>query len=248
MNHHNAHEDEIDLLDYWDVIWRRKKLIIGILFIFVLTTLIVSLLHPRYYKATTTIIATGSEAGGLGSALSALPLAGALAGAAGIQTPADRVMVVLKSRTTAEAVIKRYDLLKVFNEGEWNSKKGDWKDPENPPFMEDAVEKLTSDITSFRKTKEGAVMVDVEWKDPRLAADIANYYIAALTGFLNRKAINITIQVIDIAVPAQKKSRPKIGLNVVLAGVVSLFLGLFIVFFLEYLEKARSDRLQNQQQ
>jgi hypothetical protein len=59
----------------------------------VLTATVVSLLLPKYYKATTVIIAAESGAGGLGAALSSLPLAGALAGATGIQTPADKIMV-----------------------------------------------------------------------------------------------------------------------------------------------------------
>ena len=242
MNHQPAYEDEIDLLEYWDVIWRRKKIVLSLFLISVFTTTVVSLLLPNYYKATTTAMATGPETGGLGAALSSSPLAGVLAGATGIQTPSDKVMVVLKSRTTAEAIIRKFDLLKVFNHGEWNASSGTWNDPADPPFMEDAVKKLTKDITTFRKTKEGAVTVTVEWKDPGLAADMANYYIAALTGFLNKKSINITIQVVDRAVPAERKSRPTMRMKIVLAGIMGLFLGVFSVFFLEYLQNARTAR------
>lgn len=45
-----------------------------------------------------------------------------------------------------------------------------------------------------------------------------------------------TVQVLDKAVPAERKSKPKIRLNMMLAGVVSLFLGTFLAFFLEYVE------------
>ena len=50
----------------------------------------------------------------------------------------------------------------------------------------------------------------------------------------------ITIEVVDRAVPAERKSRPKIKLNMALAGVTSLFAGVFLAFFLEYLEKSRA--------
>ena len=87
--------------------------------------------------------------------------------------------------------------------------------------------------------KDGSITISVEWKDPQLAADIANYYISALAGLMNDKAINTTIQVVDRAIPAERKSRPKIELNMMLAGVMSLFVSVFIAFFLDYLAKQK---------
>jgi len=46
---------------------------------------------------------------------------------------------------------------------------------------------------------------------------------------------DITFQIIDPAIPPEKRVKPKRKLNVMLAGVVSLFVGIFLVFFLEYL-------------
>jgi tyrosine-protein kinase Etk/Wzc len=56
---------------------------------------------------------------------------------------------------------------------------------------------------------------------------------------MNDKSINTTIQIIDRAIPAERKSRPKIALNMALAGVMSLFIGVFIAFFQEYLSKQK---------
>ena len=49
----------------------------------------------------------------------------------------------------------------------------------------------------------------------------------------------ITFQVIDRAIPPEKKIKPKRRRNVMFAGVVSLFAGIFLVFFLEYLENLK---------
>ena len=49
-----------------------------------------------------------------------------------------------------------------------------------------------------------------------------------------------TVQVLDPAIPAETKSKPQIGLNMMIAGVLSLFLGIFLAFFLEYLARIRS--------
>ncbi len=225
-------DDETNLLEYCNVLWRRKIMIILICCVAVATTMVISLRSPKFYKSETVFIATGSEAGGLGAALSALPFAGALGVGAGIQTPADKLMVILKSRTTSENIIHKFDLMKVFYDKQWDSERGTWINPEKHPYLEDAVKYLTKSVVNFNKSKEGAITISVEWKDPKLAAEIANYYVYALTEFLKDKSMNITVQVVDRAVPSERKSRPKVRLNMMLAGILSLFISIFIAFFL----------------
>jgi uncharacterized protein involved in exopolysaccharide biosynthesis len=206
------HQEEKTILDYAKILWHRKVMLISVFTVSVVITMAVSLLLPKYYRSEVVVLAIAPETGGLSAALSASPLAGALTGSlGGLSTPADRVLVVLKSRTIAEMVIKRFDLLRVFNERKWDAGKGAWKDPEKPPLMEDAVKELGKKVTSFRKSKEGSITITVEWKDPRLAAQIANYYIAALAEFMKDKSHVTTISIVDPAVPAEKKSRPKTG-------------------------------------
>jgi uncharacterized protein involved in exopolysaccharide biosynthesis len=53
---------------------------------------------------------------------------------------------------------------------------------------------------------------------------------------------DITFQVVDPAVPPEKRIKPKRTQNVMLAGVASLFFGLILVFFLEYIEKEKTRR------
>jgi len=50
---------------------------------------------------------------------------------------------------------------------------------------------------------------------------------------------DIAFQVIDTAIPPEEKIKPKRKLIVMLAGVVSAFAGIFLVFFLEYLENMK---------
>jgi len=54
----------------------------------------------------------------------------------------------------------------------------------------------------------------------------------------------ITFQVIDRAIPPKKGIKPKRRLNVMLAGVVSLFAGIFLIFFLEYLSNLKEPEEQ----
>ncbi len=48
-----------------------------------------------------------------------------------------------------------------------------------------------------------------------------------------------TVQFLDRAVPAERKSKPKTVLNMAIAGALSLFVGIFMAFFLEYVERIR---------
>lgn len=57
----NIYEDEIDLRDYIQVIVKRKKLIIGIFLIAVITAAMVSLLLPKVYEASASIMVMPSK-------------------------------------------------------------------------------------------------------------------------------------------------------------------------------------------
>jgi uncharacterized protein involved in exopolysaccharide biosynthesis len=147
--------------------------------------------------------------------------------------------VYLKSRTVSEMVVKRFDLMRVFNESTWDAAKGTWKNPDKQPYMEDVIKKLNKDVTSFKKAKEGTITITVEWRDRKLAADMANYYVTALAEFMKDKSVTTTVQIVDPAIPAEKKSWPLTSVNTALAGVLSLFIGAFLALFLDSREKRR---------
>ncbi|MEP7152900.1 MAG: GNVR domain-containing protein [Nitrospira sp.] len=48
-----------------------------------------------------------------------------------------------------------------------------------------------------------------------------------------------TVQVLDPAVPADKRSRPRLLLNLAVAGMLSLVIGVFVAFFLDYRSRVR---------
>ncbi|MBA3070988.1 MAG: hypothetical protein FP829_02270, partial [Nitrospirae bacterium] len=45
-----VYEDEINLYDYWKVIVKRKRLIIGLFVIAILASAVISLLMPKIYR------------------------------------------------------------------------------------------------------------------------------------------------------------------------------------------------------
>ena len=109
-------EDEINLLDYWRVIVKRKILIGGIVSIAIIASVIYSLVLPPIYSSTTTIFPPQQE-GSMSSGIMS-QLGGGLGGLAGaflgISTPVDQWLAILKSETIKDTIIQRFDLMKVF--------------------------------------------------------------------------------------------------------------------------------------
>lgn len=120
-------EDEINLLDYWRVIWKWKFLIILLVFVTVLTTAIASLSEIDIYEATAVITPTGGEKSSSGLSI----LSQQFGGLPGISLPpsasATGVMILLKSNTIKEKMIERYNLLPVLFYGRWDEEKKEWK-------------------------------------------------------------------------------------------------------------------------
>jgi uncharacterized protein involved in exopolysaccharide biosynthesis len=52
-----------------------------------------------------------------------------------------------------------------------------------------------------------------------------------------------TVQALDKAVPADRKSKPKISFNMAVAGITSLFVGILFAFFLEYVAGVKQSPL-----
>src|SRR5207249_9984555 len=105
----SAPGDEVNLLDYWRVGWKRRRLIGGLFVSALLTALVVSLLMPKIYESTATLLPSleSKDGGGLGALLAASG-AGGTAQSLGISlpgapaTPNDIFVAMLKSRIMAE--------------------------------------------------------------------------------------------------------------------------------------------------
>jgi len=172
-------EDEINLLDYWRVIRRRWKIIALIFLTSVVTAVIVSLCMTPIYQARTTIMPIESPGGRVSAALrglGSLPFVGGLVPSIG----GGKLVTLLNSRTMAEDVIKALDLIKILFE----------EPQDEPPSFQDAVRSL-SGITEITDDKKGLISIAVEYKDPEIAADIANQYTAELQRFLNENALSM---------------------------------------------------------
>jgi uncharacterized protein involved in exopolysaccharide biosynthesis len=169
-------EDEINLLDYLIVLLKRKKLIISItLGAAAIAAIIVFIMTP-IYMAETRILPpqTGSSSIAV-SMLSQMTGVPEIASTAlGLKTPGDLYVGMLKSRTVADRIIERFNLIKLY-------------DSEYP---EDAREQLLEDVLKAEIDKDsGIINIGVEDKDPKRAADMANAFVEELKNLTKGLAV-----------------------------------------------------------
>jgi len=153
------------IVDYARVIWRRRIVVFTVLAVALLVASLLALVLPKQYEASASLITPRENV--------ASGLLGGLAAASGLlqQMPPslsppslvpnrDLIVGVLKSRAVAQAVAERFELMARFR----------------LRYAEDAVKRL-QDATTISISREGVVAVVVEDTDPRLAADMANFYV-----------------------------------------------------------------------
>jgi len=161
-------EDEVNLLDYWRVLRKRGRMIVGLTFSCVLIAGFLSyFILVKVYESTARIIVPKESSGELERIV-----VGRLERSTGqllgrLLPPTERnrdiFIAMLKSGTMARELVERFNL----------------KERYKVAFPEDAVKALQG-ATEIKVSKEGVISVTVQDKDPRLAADIANAYITLL--------------------------------------------------------------------
>jgi tyrosine-protein kinase Etk/Wzc len=193
-------QQDVTLLDYWNVLWKRRRLLSGLFTVAVTAGLIISLLLPKIYESTATLLPQleSNEMGGLGALLSASG-AGSAAQSLGISlpgapaTPVDLFVAMLKSRIMADAAIKQFNLMALYE----------------TKTLEDARRHLQED-TRISVTKEKVIKVTVEGTSAQLAADLANFYVSQLD-HLNRN-LNVSKAGQNRRFIEQRLTETKVGL------------------------------------
>jgi tyrosine-protein kinase Etk/Wzc len=112
-------DDEISLLDLL-IVAERKRTIFLVTAVFAIIAIIVSLVLPKRYTATVTLLppqqnssmgaALASQLGNLGGMVA---LAG---GSLGLKSPNDTIVAMFKSRTVEDAMIQRFGLMQEYQE------------------------------------------------------------------------------------------------------------------------------------
>jgi uncharacterized protein involved in exopolysaccharide biosynthesis len=169
--------NDISLLDLLIVLGGRKKfLAVSTLAVFAVA-LIITLLIPKRYTATITVLPPqqgSSLSAALLSQVGNLGAIGSLAGGSlGLKNPADMTIALLKSRSVEDAMIQRFDLMKLYKEKR----------------LSDARKSLENHTSIDSNIKDGLIRIEIEDRDPKRASDMANAYVDEYQKFSQHLAI-----------------------------------------------------------
>jgi tyrosine-protein kinase Etk/Wzc len=168
-----ADKGDINIVELMIVLAKHKKLVIGLPVVVALLSLLISLVLPNTYVASTKLLPPQQAQSSAAALLSQLGgVASVAAGAAGIKNPNDVYIGMLKSRTLADRLIAEYDLKKVYD----------------TDLQEIARNKLamSSVIVSG---KDGLITIEVEDRDRKLVAKLANSYVDQLIALSKTLAV-----------------------------------------------------------
>ncbi len=154
-----------NFLDLLELMAKRSRFIISFVLICTLAAVVVSLVLPKWYKATATLLPPKEVTvpiGGLGEFAEVVSVTGGL-NLPVLVTPSDVYAKMLASHTIAESVIKKFELMSLYETSNF-----------------DETYEVLMGNSDFRVTAEGLVTVSAEDKSPQLAADLANAFVAML--------------------------------------------------------------------
>jgi uncharacterized protein involved in exopolysaccharide biosynthesis len=168
-----ADDDGISLMEVLIALAKHKKRIV----LSTLTAAILSVggsfLIPNEYKASVKLLPPQQSQSSAAALLSQLGgVASMAAGAAGLKNPSDLYVGMLQSRTVADRMVARFNLKKVYD----------------VELQEKARKELIAN-TKVTAEKNGLISIDVEDRDPKRSAQLANAYVEELLHLTKTLAI-----------------------------------------------------------
>ena len=157
-------KSSMDFLDILLVTRKRLKSLFLVFFITAVLSIIVSLLLPKWYRATATIMPpqATSQLNTISSLVSNLGVGGVelFGGASGESLT---YIAILQSKTVFNKIIQKFNLIKIYN----------------VKNLEEARRKLREN-SEIKIDDEGTISISILEKNRQLAADIANAFCAYL--------------------------------------------------------------------
>jgi tyrosine-protein kinase Etk/Wzc len=159
-------EENISLLDVLIILAERKKIILAIMIAVTMLAAIVSLLLPKRYIATVTLLPPAqntSLAAGFTSQLggSLGGMAALAGGGLGLKNPNDMLVAMLQSRVVEDAMVQRFGLMRVYH----------------ARYLSDARNSFERHVAVKGNGPDGLIHISVEDANPNRAAEIANGYV-----------------------------------------------------------------------
>lgn len=161
--------NESNVLKYLAILHEWRKFIVINTGIVIILSVVISLLLPNWYRASTSLLSPKqpdllSSLGSTSSVLKGISGLGRLGGF-GQKSNSYNYFAILNSRTTMEKVVRKFDLITVYDT------------PDSS--MEKAIKELSNNIR-FEDGENDEIIIEVFDKNPQRAASMANYFVEVL--------------------------------------------------------------------
>ena len=207
---HQVMDDEIDLLELWNVLWKGKWLIIAITFVFAVGSVAYALWLPDLYR-TEVLLSPAAEEGSTGVGLGGLGQLGGLAGLAGINlgggsagvSPKDKALAIMQSRFFIKDFFNRHELIVPFmgtKPGEasgtveidpelFDAANQQWVREVEPPKTaapsdEEVYEAFSELLQVAEDELTGLITLSLEWYDPNQIKDWIGWLVEDVNNYM----------------------------------------------------------------
>jgi uncharacterized protein involved in exopolysaccharide biosynthesis len=165
----------VDLLDLLTWLGEGKRVIAAVTATVAVLALIYALLQPPIFTARTTLLAPGSQQQSTSAAaLAALGSLGGMAGSLAGKTPDELYVNLLKSDSVQRALATKFDLYKRYQ----------------VETYEVLRKVMPQYVRVLSDKKSGVITLEVDDKEPKFAADLANAHAGEVTKLLSRLAVS----------------------------------------------------------
>ena len=166
-------EDEISLLDLLQVVADNLRLLIIGPLLAGLAALGIAFAIAPTYTATVRFLPPQQQQSAAASMLASLGALGGLAGAAsGLKNPSDQYLAFIRSRSVQDALIDRFGLMERYE-----------------AKLRDDARLALQGVARASSGKDGLISVEIDDKDPKFAAQLANAHVEELQKLLARLAV-----------------------------------------------------------
>lgn len=165
----SEHQDLLSISGFLETLGRGKKLFLLTALIGVALTGGATYFYPQAYVASTVVLPPQQSNTSAASVLS--QLGGGMI--APVKTPDELYVALLSGRQVQAEVISKFNLVKAYGSS----------------TLSHARKTLSGRVVAVTDKKSGLITIEVEDRDPQLAANIANAHVVALRGVLSRMAV-----------------------------------------------------------
>jgi uncharacterized protein involved in exopolysaccharide biosynthesis len=183
----------VDLAKVWGLLWGSRWLLAVAIVVGAAVAGVATAFLPKYYESTTTLLPVesmdGTGLGGMGNIGNLASLAGVNLG--GSTDTSVEALELLQSRRFTLDIIRERNLMPELFPGQWDSTTGSWAvTGDEIPTDEDAFRRFDRKVRLISQDKKtGVITLMVRWRDPEVAAELANELVFKLNTTMQARAV-----------------------------------------------------------